>query len=36
MNEYFLGVDVSKGYSDLIIFDEENITEVESFQLDDT
>ncbi len=36
MNNYYLGGDVSKGYSDFIIIDEEKRTVVDSFQLDDT
>ncbi len=36
MNKYYLGIDVSKGYSDMIIIDEKKRTVVDSFQLDDT
>lgn len=36
MDKYFLGVDVSKGYADFIIIDEEKQTKVKNFQLDDT
>lgn len=36
MNNFYLGCDVSKGYADFIIIDEEKQTSLESFQLDDT
>lgn len=36
MNNFYLGCDVSKGYADFIIINEEKQTVLESFQLDDT
>ncbi len=36
MNNFYLGGDVSKGYCDFIILDEEKKTALKSFQLDDT
>ncbi len=36
MDKFFLGGDVSKGYADFILIDEEKQTIVNSFQLDDT
>jgi len=36
MNNYYLGGDVSKGYCDFIILDEEKKTALKNFQLDDT
>lgn len=35
-NSYYLGVDVSKGYSDFVILDAKKKPVVENFQLDDT
>ena len=34
--ESYLGVDVSKGYADLVLLDKEKRVIIESFQLDDT
>lgn len=36
MNNYYLGIDVSKGYSDFVIVDEKKKTVEANFQLDDT
>jgi len=36
MKTYYLGIDVSKGYADFVIFDENKRLIVENFQLDDT
>jgi len=36
MQQFFLGADVSKGYSDFVIVDQQKQTVVENFQLDDT
>lgn len=36
MTNYFLGVDVSKGYADLVVLDARKTTVEEGFQLDDT
>jgi len=36
MNKFYLGCDVSKGYADFIIINEEKQIELDSFQLDDT
>ncbi len=36
MNKFYLGGDVSKGYCDFIILDENKTTVLKSFQLDDT
>jgi transposase len=36
MNNFYLGCDVSKGYSDFVIINEEKQTSLDSFQLDDT
>jgi len=36
MNNYYLGIDVSKGYADFILIDEQKRPIIESFQLDDT
>ncbi len=36
MRPYYLGIDVSKGYADLVIMDEHKLTIEENFQLDDT
>ena len=36
MNEYFLGIDASKGYSDFVMLDEKKQTVIDNFQLDDT
>jgi len=36
MNEYFLGIDASKGYADFVLLDSQKITVEENFQLDDT
>ena len=36
MNNFYLGCDVSKGYADFIIINEEKQIELDSFQLDDT
>jgi transposase len=36
MNEFFLGIDASKGYSDFVMLDGKKQTVIENFQLDDT
>ena len=36
MKSFFLGADVSKGYADFVVLDEQKQTVVENFQLDDT
>ena len=36
MNKFYLGGDVSKGYCDFIILDENKKTAIKNFQLDDT
>ena len=36
MNEYFFGIDASKGYADFLILDSKKATVEENFQLDDT
>jgi transposase len=36
MQSFYLGADVSKGYADFVILDEQKRTVVENFQLDDT
>ena len=36
MQSFYLGADVSKGYADFVILDEQKQTVVENFQLDDT
>ena len=36
MNQYFLGIDASKGYSDFVMLDSNKQTIIENFQLDDT
>ena len=36
MNQYFLGIDASKGYSDFVMLDGKKQTVIENFQLDDT
>ena len=36
VNEYFLGIDASKGYSDFVMLDEKKQTVIDNFQLDDT
>jgi transposase len=36
MNKFYLGCDVSKGYADFIIINEDKQTVLDSFQLDDT
>jgi transposase len=36
MNNFYLGCDVSKGYSDFVIINEDKQTSLDSFQLDDT
>ena len=36
MHKYFLGIDVSKGYADFIILDQDKQVKEENFQLDDT
>ncbi len=36
MNDYFLGVDASKGYSDFVMLDGKKQIVIENFQLDDT
>ena len=36
MRPYYLGIDVSKGYADLVIPDEHKLTIEENYQLDDT
>jgi len=36
MQSFYLGADVSKGYADFVILDEQKKTVVENFQLDDT
>lgn len=36
MNEYFLGIDASKGYSDFVMLDDKKQPVIENFQLDDT
>ena len=36
MNQYFLGIDASKGYSDFVMLDAKKQTIIENFQLDDT
>jgi transposase len=36
MNNFYLGCDVSKGYADFIIINEDKQTALDSFQLDDT
>lgn len=36
MNKFYLGIDVSKGYADFIIIDEDKNTVIDNFQLDDT
>lgn len=36
MNEYFLGIDASKGYADFVLLDSQKVTVEENFQLDDT
>jgi len=36
MKEYFLGADVSKGYTDFILLDKDKEVKVRNFQLDDT
>jgi len=36
MNDFFLGIDASKGYSDFVMLDAKKQTVIENFQLDDT
>ena len=36
MNEYFIGIDASKGYSDFVMINAKKQTVIENFQLDDT
>ena len=36
MNQYFLGIDASKGYSDFVMLNEKKQPVIENFQLDDT
>lgn len=36
MNNFYLGCDVSKGYADFVIINEDKQTSLDSFQLDDT
>jgi len=36
MNQYFLGIDASKGYSDFVMLDAKKQPVIENFQLDDT
>ena len=36
MKSFYLGIDVSKGYADFVIIDQQKKTVVENFQLDDT
>jgi hypothetical protein len=36
MNEYFIGIDASKGYSDFVMLNEKKQTVIDNFQLDDT
>ena len=36
MNDYFLGIDASKGYSDFVMLDGKKQPVIENFQLDDT
>jgi len=36
MNDYFLGIDASKGYSDFVMLDGKKQTVIDNFQLDDT
>jgi len=36
MNNYYLGVDVSKGYADFVMLDDKKQPIEENFQLDDT
>jgi len=36
MNQYFLGIDASKGYSDFVMLDAKKQTIIENFQIDDT
>ncbi len=36
MNDYFLGIDASKGYSDFVMLDGKKQTIIDNFQLDDT
>jgi transposase len=36
MESFYLGIDVSKGYSDFVMIDQQKKTVVENFQLDDT
>jgi len=36
MKNYYLGVDVSKGYADFVILDDKKLPVEENFQLDDT
>lgn len=36
MKSFYLGIDVSKGYADFVILDEQKKTVIENFQLDDT
>ena len=36
MNQYFLGIDASKGYSDFVMLNAKKQPVIENFQLDDT
>ena len=36
MKSFYLGIDVSKGYADFVIINQQKKTVVENFQLDDT
>ena len=36
MNEYFLGIDASKGYADFVLLDSQKVTVEENYQIDDT
>jgi len=36
MNNFYLGCDVSKGYADFVIINEDKQTSLDGFQLDDT
>jgi len=36
MNEYFIGIDASKGYSDFVMLNAKKQTVIDNFQLDDT
>jgi len=36
MNEYFFGIDASKGYADFVLLDSQKVTVESNFQLDDT